>query len=192
MTTRRELDRKYIAAVERLGRALRVARQHLATDHGISLLQLQLIERLADGQPRRIGALASELDVTQPTISDALTALETKTTVERRPDPGDGRATVVSLTKTGTALAAKLAKQLAPLLDANRVTSQADQAIALAVTLEEIRRLQANGTITVNRSCLSCQHYQPPNKRKSGHCLLLDEELQTADLRVDCLEHSSA
>lgn len=192
MTTRRELDRKYVAAIERLGRALRVARQQLATNHKVSLLQLQLIERLADGRPRRIGALADEFDVTQPTISDALTVLETKATVQRRPDPDDGRATVVSLTKTGTALAANLAEELAPLLDASRVSTDADQATALAVTLEEIRRLQANGTITVNRSCPSCQHYREPDKNGNGHCLLLDEQLQTRDLRVDCVEHSSA
>ncbi len=35
-----DLDRKVLAAVERLGRALRAARQHVATLHELSLLAL--------------------------------------------------------------------------------------------------------------------------------------------------------
>ena len=92
MTTRVELDRKVLAAAERLGRALRVARQHLATAHNLSLLQLQLIEQLADRRPRRVGELAAELDITQPTASDAIATLQDKGLAARQRDTDDGRA----------------------------------------------------------------------------------------------------
>ncbi len=192
MTTRRELDRKFIAAIERLSRALRVARQHVATSHGLSLLQVQIVELLVDGRPRRVGELASELDVTQPTVSDSILALESKQLLTRTPDPTDRRASVLSLTESGTSLAEQLAHELSPLLDEDRATSDDDQATALAVTLEEIRRLQANGTITVNRSCLTCRHYQPPATSETAYCLLLRQRLAPRDLRVDCHDHHPA
>ena len=53
----------------------------------------------------------------------------------------------------------------------------------------QIARLQAAGVITVNRSCLSCRHYQPPGPRTRARCLLLATALADRDLRVDCPEH---
>ncbi len=192
MTTRSELDRKFIAAVERLGRALRAARQHIATSHQLSLLQVQLVELLVVRGQRRVGELADELDVTQPTVSDALAALQKKGVVDRQRDSADGRATVVSLSDSGCSLATQLASELGPVLDVDRETGDADQAVALRALLEEIRRLQLGGVITVNRSCLTCRHYKPPVRSKAGHCLLLDEMLHNRDLRVDCPDHQAA
>jgi len=189
MTTRSELDRKFIAAVERLGRALRVARQQIATTHQVSLLQLQLVELLAAVGSRRVGELASELDVTQPTVSDALAVLENKGVVQRERDTSDGRATVVVLSRSGVSLARKVAKELGPLLDATRATGDDEQALALRMLLEEIRRMQVDGVITVNRSCLTCSHYRAPTSSKTGHCRFLDVQLADRDLRVDCSDH---
>lgn len=190
MTTRSELDRKLIAAIERLGRALRVARQAVATQFHISLLQLQIIEHLDALGPRRGGLLANELDVTPPTVSDALTSLNDKGIIERRPDPDDGRATQVALTRAGKKLAARASASLAPSLHDDRVGSDHDHATALKVVLDEIHRLQLAGVISINRSCLSCSHYQQPDDGNPGRCLLLRTELALADLRVDCAEHS--
>ena len=192
MTTRSELDRKVIAAVERLGRALRVARQQIATAHQLSVLQVQLIEHLHGHPPRRVGALAAELDVTQPTVSDAIGALDDKGIVSRQDDPADRRAALVTLTDTGSTLATELAAELAPVLDDNRATHADDEATALRVLLEEIRRLQHNGVITVNRSCLTCQHFQPDTTTTHARCLLLEEDLQPRDLRVDCSDHRAS
>jgi DNA-binding transcriptional ArsR family regulator len=110
-TTRSELDRKFIAVIERLGRALRVALQAVATEFHISLLQLQIVEHLDTLGPRRLGLLAAELDVTQPTISDAISALYDKGIVE---------------------LAARATATLAPKLHDERVDSDQDQATAAA------------------------------------------------------------
>ncbi len=192
MTTRSELDRKFIAAIERLGRALRVARQALATELHISPLQLQVIEHLDALGPRRVGLLANELDVTSPTISDAVAVLDDKGIIERRPDPDDGRAIQAILTTTGGELAARASAALASRLHDDRVDSAHDQATALKVVLNEIHRLQLAGVISINRSCLSCTHYQPPAGSTPGRCLLLRTDLADADLRVECADHHAA
>ncbi|MEZ5383475.1 MAG: MarR family winged helix-turn-helix transcriptional regulator [Microthrixaceae bacterium] len=191
MTSRPVLDRKFLAAVERLGRAVRVARQEVATTHGVSLLGLSVIERLADADALRVGQLAAELAVTQPTTSDAVAALVDKGLVRRSPDPLDGRAKVLWLSPAGRDLAERVAHQLAPLMEPERATSADDQARALRVVLEEIHRLQQAGVITVNRSCPSCAHFQPPAGADLARCRLLDLALPERDLRVDCPEHSA-
>lgn len=58
--------------------------------------------------------------------------------------------------------------------------------------LGEIARLHDAGVITVNRSCLTCRHYQPPGPRSRARCLLLARPLPDRDLRVDCPEHEPA
>ncbi len=192
MSKRSELDQKFIAAVDRLGRALRVARQEVATGLQVSLLQLQILEHLLRLGPRRVGLLAAELDVTPPTVSDAIAALQNKGIVDRHPDPDDGRATLVALTKKGDRLAAEADRALAGGIESDRVDSEQDQATALRVVLSEIHRMQQAGVISINRSCLSCSHYQPPANSGPGRCLLLRTDLTNADLRVDCPDHELA
>lgn len=192
MTTHTELNRKLLAATERLGRALRAARQHLATRHRVSLLQLQVLELLADQRPRRVGDVAAELDVSQPTTSDALATLHTKGLVARLPHPTDSRVANVALTDAGAELADLIAVELAPLVAGDDATTDDDHATALRVLLTEISRLQHAGIITINRSCLTCQHYRPSSSRTPAHCHLLDEPLTDRDLRVNCPEHTSA
>jgi len=190
VTTRAQLDRKLLAAVERLGRAIRVVRQHVATRHQLSLLQVHLLELLADRRPRRVGELAAELDVSQPTVSEAVATLESKGLATRRRDRDDGRAIVVALSRAGTQLAATVAAELAPLLGGSPAAADAEQAAALRVVLGEIGRFQRAGIITINRSCLSCHHYRAPAAAADpAHCLLLDQPLTDADLRLDCPEH---
>jgi DNA-binding MarR family transcriptional regulator len=182
------LDRKVLAAVERLGRALRAARQTVATRHELSLLGLSVIETLANGRPRRVGDLTAELDVSQPTVSDAIATLDKRGLIQRDRDPTDLRSTLVALTDTGIRVAADSATELGPLLAANAGTD-VDRSTTLRVLLGEIARLQTAGIITVNRSCLTCRHHQPPAPPSEGRCLLLSSPLPDRDLRVDCPEH---
>ena len=183
-----DLDRKVLAAVERLGRALRAARQHVATLHELSLLGLTVVETLDDDRARRIGDLAAELDVSQPTVSDAVTTLERRGLIARHRDPADLRSTLITLTGNGAAIAADIAAELRPILGAETGTAT-ERATTLRVLLGEITRLQHAGVITVNRSCLTCYHYQPPAVRTRARCLLLDTALREHDLRVDCPDH---
>ncbi len=186
-----DLDRKVLAAVERLGRALRSARQQAATRNQLSLLGLSVIETLAGGRPRRVGDLAAELDVSQPTMSDAVAALHRRRLVERDRNRNDRRSTLVALTDDGTSMASEIAAELRPLL-ASKAGTATDRATALRVLLAEIARLQEAGIITVNRSCLTCRHYQPPGAPFQARCLLLGSVIRDQDLRVDCSEHEPA
>ena len=94
----------------------------------------------------------------------------------------------------GNSLATTVAAELAPLLARTPPNTAADadeRATALRVLLGEISRLQRAGIITINRSCTTCHHYQP-SVTGADHCLLLDQPLADADLRLDCPDHRVA
>ena len=186
------LDRKLLAAVERLGRAWRAARQRQASLHNLSLLAVDILETLSDGRPRRVGAIAAELDIAQPTVSDALTPLDTRGLIRRERDVADRRSTVVTLSKTGRALAQRIEAELAPLAADGDPATTVARGTALRVLLEEIARLRAAGMITISRNCLTCDHYQPKEPPAGPRCLLLDISLADADLRVNCGDHLEA
>ncbi|MFN8224877.1 MAG: MarR family winged helix-turn-helix transcriptional regulator [Gaiellales bacterium] len=192
MTDSTPLDRKLVDAAERLCRAFRAARQHLATRHRLSLLQLLILEQLADHKPRRAGELAAELAVSQPTMSDAIATLERKGLAHRQPDPDDRRATTVSLSPDGVALAGEISQELVPLLGGDETAADPDdRGTALRVLLAEVGRLHRAGVIAVDRGCATCDDYHPPHAGTPAHCDLVAQRLSDQDLRVDCPEHSS-
>jgi DNA-binding MarR family transcriptional regulator len=186
-----DVDAKLVAALERAGQALRVQMWDKAKRHGLSPTQLQVLLRLAaDPRPRRrIGVLAAELDVTHPTVSDAVAVLRRKGLVER--DVASRKA-ALSLSARGRALAGELAdwdrrtrEQLAHLPDASKQST-------LQMLLDLIAGLQRSGAITVARMCVTCRFFRRdahPDPVHPHHCALVDMAMGAGDLRVDCAEH---
>ena len=186
-----DVDAKLVAALERVGQALRVQMWDTAKQHGLSPTQLQVLLRLASDPParRRIGVLAGELDVTHPTVSDAVAVLRRKGLVYR--DPASRKA-ALSLSARGRAVAAGLTdwdqrtrEQLADL-------PVADKHATLGLLLDLIAGLQSSGAITVARMCVTCRFFRRdahPNSARPHHCALVDAPLGSGELRVDCAEH---
>jgi DNA-binding MarR family transcriptional regulator len=187
-----DVDAKLVAALERVGQALRVQMWDTAKEHGLSPTQLQVLLRLASDPPtrRRIGVLAGELDVTHPTVSDAVAVLRRKGLVDR--DAAAGRRAALSLSARGQAVAARLAdwdertrRQLADL-------PVADKQATLRLLLDLVAGLQRSGAITVARMCVTCRFFRRdahPGSPRPHHCALVDAPLGTGELRVDCAEH---
>jgi DNA-binding MarR family transcriptional regulator len=99
VSTREETARLYLA-VGRLNRALRRDAREAVIGHGGLSALASLI---ADG-PQRAGALAKVEGITAPAMTRILNSLERLGYVERRPDPADGRASVVAATEAGESL----------------------------------------------------------------------------------------
>jgi DNA-binding MarR family transcriptional regulator len=186
-----DVDAKLVAALERVGQALRVQMWDKAKQHGLSPTQLQVLLRLANDPParRRIGVLAGELDVTHPTVSDAVAVLRRKGLVDR--DAGSRKA-ALSLSAPGQAVAAGLAdwdqrtrQQLADL-------PVGDKHATLRLLLDLIAGLQRSGAITVARMCVTCRFFRRdahPNSPRRHHCTLVDAPMGSGELRIDCAEH---
>lgn len=183
------LAAKVAAALDRLGRARRISRQAVATAHGLTPLQLDLLATLADGSPPppHVGALAAEVGVAQPTATDAVNALARKGLVGRRPDPTDARRSLLTLTRSGSRAVDELRRVDAEIAGAVDALAPAVQAATLEALLTILAGLVDTGAVTVARTCLTCRHH-----RRSGdahHCTLLERDLPTGDLRVNCPDH---
>jgi DNA-binding MarR family transcriptional regulator len=100
MDTRTTLDAEVVGrlrlAVGRLARRLR-----LEGDRGLPPLQLSTLVTIELHGPLRLGELAQREAVAAPTMSRVLAALDERGAVERRPDPGDARSTLVSVSRAG-------------------------------------------------------------------------------------------
>ncbi len=148
-----------------------------------------LIQR-AEGM--RVTTIAAHQNVSQPTASDALAALERKELVERRQDPDDGRAHVLRVTRKGRALAKRWPASFSTVIES---LSAADQAALMGIVTRAIGKLQHDGVISRQRMCLSCRYFAPDahaGAARPHHCRFIDKPLGEGDLRVDCAEHEEA
>lgn len=187
------LDSKLIIALERAGHALRTGLRLRAKEAGVTLTQAEILLRLASGRlgRSRVGALAEEFDVRQPTVSDAVAALGRKGLVERRASPTDARSTELILTAEGLDTVARLE---AWELSAREILAQhpdGEKEVALGLLVELISALNRSGAIQIARTCPTCRFFRPGGK-SIPHCALLDLPLGPADIRVDCPEHEPA
>ena len=98
-----------ITGLAKVGTFLRSAQWQQADSASLTPTQAQIVVYVARRGAARIAALAEELGVTQPTASDAAAALVRKGHIERRPDPSDGRASLLYPTAQGRRAADALA-----------------------------------------------------------------------------------
>lgn len=185
-----EVADRCVAALDRIGRAIRTHRQNVATEAGLSPLQAELLRTLDEGPPPRplTSHLARELGVRQPTVSDSLEALERKGLLVREPDSRDGRRSRVVLTATGGDLAGRLGGADEAIRAAVARLSEQAQADTLARLLGIIEALVAEGVVQVSRTCFTCVFFDTSGEVPA--CRLIGAELRPGDLRVNCPEHS--
>lgn len=191
------LDATLAAALDRVGEALRGLAQDAADARGLSAVQLRLLGRLAAGPPPspEVRALARELDLTAPTVSEAVSALRRKGLVERARDPLDGRRFPLALTSRGQAVAEDASGWAEPLERELAALPHEDRVAALGLALALIDRLQRAGVVQVARMCVTCAHFRPhahADPAAPHHCALLARRLGADELRVDCAEHERA
>jgi DNA-binding MarR family transcriptional regulator len=190
-----DLDRKLAAALERVGQAVRVQLWDRAKAHGLTPTQLQVLLRLAYDQEerRRVGALATELDVTQPTISDTVAALLRKGLIERHRSGENPRSPLLSLSPRGAGLAEALEQWDIRMRKVIAALPAEEKAEMLRLLFKLMIGLQREGVVTVARMCVTCRFFrQDAHGPGQHHCALLDLPLAPADLRVDCPEHERA
>ncbi|MFC5996639.1 MarR family winged helix-turn-helix transcriptional regulator [Pseudonocardia hispaniensis] len=179
-----DLDQRLVDAVERLGDAARAMLRRGALAEGLSLTQAQLLLRItADtAPPQGTGALAGWLEVSAPTVSDAVQALARKGLVER--GLRSGRAWTA--TATGRAVARRLRHWPDPLRAAVGGQPTAAKSVALETLLRAIAALHAGGHISTARTCLTCRFFRDGPE---AWCTLLETALTQGGLRVDCSDH---
>ena len=143
----------------------------------------------------RAGAVAARLGVSPASVSDTLATLESKGWIERRPDPADGRATRVRLSRSGRRLAERLRSPLHGIGALLEALGEADLGALLRATQLLVHEAQKQGLATGVRTCLGCRHFRPyaANAPDKPHfCAFIGQPFGDAELRTDCPEQEPA
>ena len=190
------LAERVTTGLAKVGIALKQQAWAEAGGRGLTPTQGQALALLrANPGGLRMGALARQLGVTQPTASDSVAALQRKGLVAKAPLAGDGRAVVVRLTPAGVREAAAAAAWPDFLLEAVGELSDAEQAAFLRGLVTMIRTLQEKGRIPVARMCVSCRFFRPfrhDDPARPHHCAFVDAPFGDGELRLDCPDHQTA
>ena len=184
-----------VAALDRLGDSLHVLARRVADRHDLSSTQMRVLVWLFVGPPpaARSTALAHELNVSDATISDAVSALLRKKLVTRRRDPLDGRSQQLVLTPSGRRIAASASRWTAPAEVAASRLDGVDAEALLDTLVKLIAKLHDAELIPVSRACGTCvQLGVVDSAQRKYWCMFYDTPLRVDELRVDCPDHVAA
>lgn len=185
------LDSKIVVALERLSAAFRAELWRENKRSSLSPIQIQILVFLLfhDEEKRTVSTLADEINVTRATVSAAVSTLERKKYIEKKSNHTDQRVIPLILTEEGKKIAREVAKFSDP-IETQITMIRDDKKINLYETLlETIYRLQKTGVISMTRMCFSCRYFAAEGNN-TFYCNLLQKELRSRDLRIDCPEHA--
>jgi len=185
------VESKIVASLERIAQSFRVLLWQESKEFSLSPIQVQVLIFLLhhSEEKRKVSYLAEEFNMTKATISDTVKTLEQKKLISKEYEPHDTRSYIINLTAKGKATATKTSLFTREIRTPIDQLSQDDKENLLLSLLNVIRHLNTSGVITIQRMCASCSYYQLSNNGKKHYCSLLNQQLQTKDLRVDCPEH---
>ena len=158
----KELNHNIVIALERISEAFKTLLWDKAKLHGLSPIQIQVLLFIAHHKQElcNVSNLAKEFNLTKPTISDAVKALNSKGYIEKEASSVDSRSYTLLLSSDGQALIQALDSYSQPL---ERILSeQEEQSLnTLYTTLTKlIFQLNKNGILSVQRTCFGCKFYR--------------------------------
>jgi DNA-binding MarR family transcriptional regulator len=190
------LGLRIATGLAKIGLALKHQGIERASSRGISPTQAQILTLLANAPAGlRPSALADQLAVSHPTVTDSARVLVEKGMVEKVSDPADARATRLKLTSSGVTEARHAASWPDFLAGAVDAMAEREQEVFYGGLVKMIRTLQERGQIPLTGMCLTCHHFEPHAHAGSElphHCHFVDAPIGVRALRLDCPDHEPA
>ncbi|MEM8905217.1 MAG: MarR family winged helix-turn-helix transcriptional regulator [Actinomycetota bacterium] len=110
---------------------------------GLSTAQLAVLAVVEADQPVRQGRVADQLSLTEQALTAMIRRLDSLDLVRRRPDPHDGRSTLLELTPSGTRTLHDAGARFDVVNEVLDGTFDADELATLAGLLDRIRQALA-------------------------------------------------
>ena len=124
---------------------MRLVSRHLTEHGGLTFTAVRCLGRLDRDGPARLTALGAAEGVSQPSMSQLVRRLERDGLVDRIGDPGDGRASLITISDAGRTLVADRLRdrhdRLADLLATLSPEDDASLRLAMRVARPIVRRL---------------------------------------------------
>lgn len=188
----KHIESKIVASFERISQSFRVLLWQQSKEFPLTPTQIQLLIFLLHHGPenRKVSYLAEEFNMSKATISDTVKTLEQKKLIVKEYGGLDTRSYTINLTDTGRNIAERTSlftKEIRTPID--KLDDKSKETL-LSSLLEIIGYLNKSGIISVQRMCISCSYYHSTDDGKH-FCRLLNQKLDTKDLRIDCPEHQA-
>jgi len=184
------LEKRLLTGLLRLGVAVKTDSNRQAGSAGLSPLQGQVLSCLLRAPAEmRLRQVADEIGVRPATASEAVTTLENKRLLHKKPCAKDGRAIGLTLTAAGKRAASEWSAWPDFLLASLATLHAAEQEVLLRVLVSIIRDLHRDGRIRVARVCPACRFFRPsahPGGSRPHHCDFADSAFGDRHLRMDC------
>ena len=162
--------------------------------YGISPLQVHILDYI--GKSSRslssITGISAEMDLSKPTISGAVTALEKKKLISRQVSVQDRRRHLLILTPDGSRMIIHLSSWKTVVKEKISEFSQQDKTRTLHFLIQLISRLHQAGLISRAKTCPSCESFAQNSDYEdeaSHYCLLLGRSISYSELEIDCSEY---
>ena len=188
----KSIENKIVFGLERVTEAFRVMLWEKAKEYKLSPIQIQILIFINNHDNRlcTVSYLANEYNMTKATISDSVKSLLQKELIVKLIDEDDSRSYRIGLTAKGNDLALQLADYSDTMLNPIESLSIDNKSFLWEIISKLIRDLQRSGAISMQRMCYTCSYYS--EKDNSAFCNLLNQQLHTTDIRLDCPEHKSS
>ena len=185
----RSISHKIVAGLERISEVFKVLLWEKAKMVGLSPIQIQILIFIAYHKQSlcNVSHLAKEFNVTKPTISDAVRALDKKALIIKDYSSSDSRSYTIALSDSGKNMVSSTDDFARPLWTSLESLAESEKQSLFGTLSQLIYKLNRSGILNVQRTCYGCQFY---TKTSSGdYCNLLQKELLTSDIRLDCPEY---
>lgn len=186
------INHKIVAGLERLSQVFRILLWNKAKEHRLSPIQIQLLIFIQHHSTDKatISYLAQEFNFTKPTISDAIKNLEQKKLIKKFTNNTDTRSYTIQLTIAGKKLVSETEDYINPLTIIIAKTTEAEKKLLWQNISNLIVQLNKLDVISVQRTCYNCKYHT--TKNKMHFCNLLNQKIETQDIRIDCSEFEMA
>ncbi len=184
-----DVPSKIVAGLERISEVFKVLLWEKAKVVGLSPIQIQILIFIVYHKQEfcNVSHLAKEFNVTKPTISDAVRILTKKQLIIKDFSSSDSRSYSMRLSDLGKKVVAETEDFADPLRNQIKGSTPEDLENLFQLISKLIYQLHQNGILTVQRTCYGCKFYA--KRRNNGYCNLLEKELLTSDIRLDCQEY---
>ncbi|WP_422107915.1 MarR family winged helix-turn-helix transcriptional regulator [Winogradskyella sp.] len=183
-----DVSSKIVAGLERISEVFKVLLWEKAKLVGLSPIQIQILVFIAYHKQSlcNVSYLAKEFNVTKPTISDAVRALDKKGLIVKDYSSSDNRSYSISLSKSGKKIVSATDDFADPLKIQLERLPQSELQSLFGTLSQLIYKLNRSGILNVQRTCYGCQFYTKNDSQ--DYCNLLKTDLLKQDIRLDCPE----
>jgi len=185
----KDISSKIVVGLERISEVFKLLLWEKAKLVGLSPIQIQILIFIAFHKQElcNVSHLAKEFNVTKPTVSDAIKVLDKKGLIIKDFSSSDSRSYSITLSELGTNIVSQTYDFSSPLKKQFDGFSQSELESLFGTLSQLIHKLNHKGILSVQRTCYGCKFYE---KNQAGdYCNLLQKELMTEEIRLDCPEY---